>query len=77
MKQNSNDAHEHETLGEEMRAALRRNFNQFLIWLKPNAAEPWYIDALRYFYKIPAVILLIVCSPLMLLVLLFTFIVAL
>jgi hypothetical protein len=49
----------------------------FLDWLKPDPNDPWYLQTIKIVLKIPVVLFLIVCSPILLVVLVIVFLIAL
>ena len=65
-----------QTLSQELRGMMSQSIKRFLDWLKPSPDEPWYIDMLRFIYKIPVVVLAVFASPIVLVILLFTFLAA-
>lgn len=72
----NNDSNKVHTATDEIREALRLRLQQFFQWLKPNGHEPFMVNALRYLYKIPALILAVALSPVLLIVLFFAFVAA-
>lgn len=51
--------------------------NQFVFFLKPNPADHWSIQVLKTIAKIPLVFLLLLLSPVLLVVFLIIFVIAL
>lgn len=56
---------------------LSKLFSNFIQWLKPNPADHWFLQTLKTIGKIPLVLVLILCSPVLLVVLLIVFMIAL
>ena len=63
--------------GESIRESLIKRLNLFKEWLKPNPADTTLVTSLKMIYKVIAVLLLIVFSPVIFIVLLFIFFAAL
>lgn len=51
--------------------------NDFWRWLKPNPNDHWLLQILKSIAKLPLVLLLILCSPILIVVLLLIFLIAL
>lgn len=63
-----------QSIGEEIRASLAKGFTDFMNWLSFNDDESWYINTLRLLYKIPVALFMLFLSPILLLILGFTFV---
>jgi hypothetical protein len=57
-------------------AKVRDVANDFWKWLKPNPTDHWLIQILKSVAKVPLVILLVLCSPILFVVLLIVFLIA-
>lgn len=51
--------------------------NEFWNWLMPTPTDHWFIQILKSIAKLPLVLLLILCSPILIVVLLIIFLIAL
>lgn len=51
--------------------------NDFWRWLKPNPTDHWVLQILKSIAKLPLIFLLILCSPILIVVLLLIFLIAL
>lgn len=63
--------------GEGIRELLIKQINKFKEWLKPNPSDSTLVISLKMIYKVIAVLVLIVFSPVILIILLFVFFAAL
>lgn len=63
--------------GDGLKETVRKYARNFLEWLKPNKDDSLLVQSLKMIYKVLAVIGLILCSPIILLILLFVFFAAL
>lgn len=50
---------------------------QFWNWLMPDPADHWFVQVLKSLAKVPVVLLLLLCSPVLMAVLLIVFLIAL
>jgi len=58
-------------------ANIRGVVNDFWKWLKPNPADHWATQILKSLAKVPLLLLLVLCSPILLALLLIVFLIAL
>lgn len=66
-----------QTVAQEVSAIVRSRFRQFAAWLKPSPDEHWSLQTLKLLAKIPVVLLAVALSPLLLVVMLLVFLIAL
>lgn len=66
-----------QTAAQEVLSIVRSRFKQFVTWLKPSPGEHWSLQALKLLAKIPVVLLAVALSPLLLVVMLLVFLIAL
>lgn len=71
------DKKENKTILREIIGHVTGLLNNFGSWLKPNPADHWSIQVLKSIGKLPLVLLLIVCSPVLIGILLIVFLIAL
>ncbi len=62
--------------GESFGEIIKRYFNTIKEWVKPDPADPVWKIILKSIYKLIAVLVLVALSPVLLVVLLFVFFVA-
>ncbi|MFC3198163.1 hypothetical protein ACFOET_11125 [Parapedobacter deserti] len=65
------------TYRQEIRNFVRRLSGNFIEWLKPSPDDHWSVQILKTIGKIPVVLLLVALSPVLLVVLLLVFLIAL
>lgn len=66
-----------QTIAQEVLSIVRSWFRQFVAWLKPSPGEHWSLQTLKLLAKIPIILLAIALSPLLLVVMLLIFLIAL
>lgn len=62
---------------ESIKETILKYFERFKQWLKPNKEDSLLVQSLKMVYKILAVLLLIVFSPVIIVILIFVFFAAL
>lgn len=70
-------AKDEKTTGEEFRGLILDQFKAFFNWLKPNPGEKLSLQIVKFILKIPVVLLMIAASPVLIVVLIFVFLIAL
>jgi|GEM_PF-4704348 len=65
------------SISQELATLVRSGFNQFIAWLRLSRDDHWSLQILKTLAKIPVVALAIALSPLLLVVLLLVFLIAL
>ncbi len=65
------------TISQELASLIRSGFSSFGAWLKPSPDDHWSLQSLKILAKIPVVLLAVALSPLLLVVLLLVFLIAL
>jgi len=66
-----------QTAAQELLSIVRSRFRQFVDWLKPARDEHWSLQSLKLLAKIPVILLAVALSPLLLVVMLLVFLIAL
>lgn len=66
-----------ESITKELLSLLRSGIQQFTAWLKPSPDEHWSLQTLKLLVKIPVVLLAVALSPLLVVVMLLVFLIAL
>lgn len=66
-----------QSLSGELWAAIRSRIKAFFAWVKPSPYDHWIRQSLKLAIKIPIILLAILFSPLLLIVMLLVFLIAL
>lgn len=72
-----NTGKEKKTFFQEVRGMIAGLLSDFWEWLKPHPDDHWLLQLLKGIAKLPLVILLITCSPILVVILLLVFLIAL
>lgn len=71
------DNEEKQSVFKEVTKLVKDAVGRFARWLMPNPNDHWAIQVLKSIAKIPVVLLLVLCSPVLIVVLLIIFLIAL
>lgn len=66
---------EERSMAHEVREIILERAGAFLKWMKPAAADPFWLQAIKLILKMPVFLLVLLLSPVAFIVLVFTFVV--